>query len=124
MQPGRRCATLGGMARRGVSAMRRRRGLPTDGLGRDEATGQEAGRTTMSQVALMPPPGVADGRLAEDSERDLRHVGRVAEWVSAPRAPTNGFCLPAQPTPLIDRDAERATVAQLLARDDVRLVTL
>jgi predicted ATPase len=59
---------------------------------------------------------------AEELLRELRALAAGDDGSRAPaQTPTN---LPASLTPLVGRDAERATVGALLLRDDVRLVTL
>jgi predicted ATPase/DNA-binding CsgD family transcriptional regulator len=77
--------------------------------------GSSALAPSPSVVALNPPINMiaAVGTVHAGSER-------------AAAAPVrhDPHDLPPQPTPLLDRDAERAAVSGLLGRDDVHLVTL
>jgi predicted ATPase/DNA-binding CsgD family transcriptional regulator len=77
-----------------------------------------------SSSALAPSPSVAAMNAPTSV---LAAVGTVrAGSARAAVAPTrhDAHDLPPQPTPLLDREAERAAVSGLLGRDDVHLVTL
>jgi predicted ATPase/DNA-binding CsgD family transcriptional regulator len=77
-----------------------------------------------SSSALAPSPSVA----ALNPPIDMMAVVGTVRAASARAAATptrhDAHDLPPQPTPLLDREVERAAALSLLGRDDVRLVTL
>jgi predicted ATPase/class 3 adenylate cyclase/DNA-binding CsgD family transcriptional regulator len=90
-------------------------------------------QTTRDLVAHDLPEGVSLRDLGEHRLKDLQRPTHLFQVViadlptdfpplkSLDNHPNN---LPVQPTPLIGREQEVATVGQLLQREDVRLVTL
>ena len=90
-------------------------------------------QTTRELVEDELPDGISVRDLGEHRLKDLTSPQRLSQLVirglpddfpslrTLENRPTN---LPVQPTPLIGRERELATVAELLRREDVRLLTL
>src|SRR6266540_880306 len=90
-------------------------------------------QTTRELVEYELPDGISVRDLGEHRLKDLTSPQRLSQLVirglpddfpslrTLENRPTN---LPVQPTPLIGRERELATVAELLRREDVRLLTL
>jgi predicted ATPase/DNA-binding SARP family transcriptional activator len=77
---------------------------------------RHARRTLIEELGIEPGP-----ELQELQRKILRHDPRLS---AEPALRTERASLPSPPTPLVGRERELAQVLDLLARDEVRLLTL